>query len=137
LTGGIAEPEQSTSKKRKGKERARDEDDQGNAETVEPKTTSTPAREFVGPCSFVPITTIWQLAPKKTSSQYKVRTSLQDRTLESMFPVVNPTQIEGQSKGKSADTTKSREIKESQCNLTSVKKLRQNAIKGKHKRNAA
>ncbi|KAJ7634137.1 histidine kinase-like ATPase [Mycena polygramma] len=112
LTGGLAEPEQSTSKKRKGKERARDEDE----DVAEPK--STPAT-----------------APKKTLSQYKVRTSLQDRTLESMFPVVNPTQIDDASsgKGKSADTSKSREIKESECILTSVEKLRQNAIKGKHK----
>ncbi|KAJ6493696.1 histidine kinase-like ATPase [Mycena vitilis] len=112
LTGGLAEPEQSTSKKRKGKERARDEDE----DVIEPKLT--------------PAT-----APKKTLSQYKVRTSLQDRTLESMFPVVNPTRIGEASsgKGKSADTSKSREIKESECILTSVKKLRQNAIKGKHK----
>ncbi|KAJ7695474.1 histidine kinase-like ATPase [Mycena rosella] len=117
LTGGIAEPEQSMSKKRKGKERARDNDDEDeDMEAGEPKTAA-PA------------------PPKKTSSQYKVRTSLQDRTLESMFPVPNPTHIEGQSsaKGKAADTSKSREIKESQCYLTSVKTLRQNAIKGKHK----
>ncbi|KAJ7484753.1 histidine kinase-like ATPase [Mycena latifolia] len=116
LTGGIAEPEQSTSKKRKGKERARGEDEDEDMLAPEAKTT-TPA------------------PPKKTASQYKVRTSLQDRTLESMFPVANPTQIEGasSSKGKSADTSKSREIKESECYLTSVKTLRQKAIKGKHK----
>ncbi|KAJ6590595.1 histidine kinase-like ATPase [Mycena vulgaris] len=110
LTGGIAEPEQSTSKKRKGKERARDEDQDQD-------TAAAPA------------------PPKKTASQYKVRTSLQDRTLESMFPIVNPTHIETSSsnKGKPAETFKSREIKESECYLTSVKTLRQNAIKGKHK----
>ncbi|KAF7350452.1 DNA-mis-repair domain-containing protein [Mycena venus] len=108
LTGGLAEPEQSTSKKRKGKERAQNEEDE-----EEPRPN----------------------APKKTASQYKVRTSLQDRTLESMFPVANPSQIDGAAKGKSAaaDTSKSREIKESECILTSVKRLRQNAIKGKHK----
>ncbi|KAF7349273.1 DNA-mis-repair domain-containing protein [Mycena sanguinolenta] len=74
-------------------------------------------------------------APKKTLSQYKVRTSLQDRTLESMFPVRDPTQIDDTAKGKSAaaDTSKSREIKESECILTSVKRLRQKVIKGKHK----
>ncbi|KAJ7512062.1 histidine kinase-like ATPase [Mycena galericulata] len=116
LTGGLAEPEQSTSKKRKGKERAKDEDQE--EENAEPKAMA-PA------------------PPKKTLSQYKVRTSLQDRTLESMFPVANPSQIEGRpgssSKGKSTDTSKSREIKESECILTSVKNLRQNAIKRKHK----
>ncbi|KAJ6571736.1 histidine kinase-like ATPase [Mycena capillaripes] len=115
LTGGLAEPEQSTSKKRKGKERAKDYDEDGNA-AVEQRPAAASA-------------------PKKTLSQYKVRTSLQDRTLESMFPVVNPTQIDELSsgKGKSVDTSKSREIKESECILTSVRKLRQNAIKGKHK----
>ncbi|KAJ7889722.1 histidine kinase-like ATPase [Mycena leptocephala] len=115
LTGGLAEPEQSTSKKGKGKERARDDNKAEEAAAETKPTAST--------------------APKKTLSQYKVRTSLQDRTLESMFPVVNPTRIEGVSsaKGKSADTSKSREIKESECILTSVKRLRQNAIKGKHK----
>ncbi|KAJ7096712.1 hypothetical protein B0H15DRAFT_946177 [Mycena belliarum] len=116
LTGGIAEPEQSISKKRKGKERARDGDEDEDMENAETKTAASP-----------PL--------KKTASQYKVRTSLQDRTLESMFPVINPTQIEGSSsgKGKPADISKSREIKESECYLTSVKTLRQNAIKGKHK----
>ncbi|KAF8189866.1 histidine kinase-like ATPase [Mycena galopus ATCC 62051] len=116
LTGGLAEPEQSTSKKRKGKERAREDEEDVDAGPSKPATSS---------------------APKKTSSQFKVRTSGQDRTLESMIPVLNPTHIERTSsaKGKSAaaDTSKSREIKESECILTSVQRLRQNAIKGKHK----
>jgi DNA mismatch repair protein MLH1 len=61
-----------------------------------------------------------------------------------MFPVRNPTQIqdlEASEKGKgkaSADgtpvNTKSREIKESDCTLTSLKNLRQNVIKIKHRR---
>ncbi|KAJ7145341.1 histidine kinase-like ATPase, partial [Mycena crocata] len=71
--------------------------------------------------------------PKKTLSQYKVRTSLQDRTLESMFPVANPTQIDSRGEGKSVQTSKSREITESECFLTSVKTLRQKALKGKHR----
>ncbi|KAJ7770488.1 histidine kinase-like ATPase [Mycena metata] len=116
LTGGIAETEQSTSKKRKGKERARDEGEEEEAgEAPKPAAAG---------------------APKKTLSQYKVRTSLQDRTLESMFPVANPTRIDSgpsSAKGKSVDTSKSREIKESECILTSVQKLRQRAIKGKHR----
>ncbi|KAJ7275048.1 histidine kinase-like ATPase [Mycena rebaudengoi] len=111
LTGGIAEAEQPNSKKRKGKERARDEEE--GSEPVDPKPAP----------------------PKKTLSQHKVRTSLQDRTLESMFPVVNPAQIAGPSTGKAktADTSKSREMKESECFLTSVNTLRQTTIKGKHK----
>ena len=53
-----------------------------------------------------------------------------------MFPIMNQAQIESQSP-KSLDATplpRSREIKESQCLLTSVKDLRQNIIKGRHKR---
>ncbi|KAJ7336310.1 histidine kinase-like ATPase [Mycena albidolilacea] len=111
LTGGLAETEQSTSKKRKGKERAHAEDEQDA--DAEPK----PAQSG---------------APKKTLSQFKVRTSLQDRTLESMFPVVNPTQIDGASSAKGKSNA-DREIKESECTLTSVKRLRQKVIKGKHK----
>ncbi|KAF8962298.1 DNA mismatch repair protein MutL [Flammula alnicola] len=76
---------------------------------------------------------------RKVYSQHKVRTSLRDRTLDSMFPVVNQaTQVEA-SPSKSPQTTpantlsKSREIKESQCFLTSVKGLRQMLVKGKHR----
>ncbi|KAJ7052919.1 DNA mismatch repair protein MutL [Mycena amicta] len=99
LTGGIADPDVSLSKKRKGKEPARDEDHR-----------------------------------KKTASQYKVRTSLQDRTLDSMFPVLNPTQIQnGESSSASSTPRPPREIKESVCILSSVKTLRQAVAKGKHK----
>lgn len=45
LTGGIAEPEQSTSKKRKGKERAREEDEGEDNADGGPKP-SAPARVF-------------------------------------------------------------------------------------------
>lgn len=78
-------------------------------------------------------------ALKKTSSQHKVRTSLKDRTLESMFPVANPAKVTpnpaGQAKAADAlpGTFKAREVKESECFLTSVQILRRNLIKGKHK----
>lgn len=61
-----------------------------------------------------------------------------------MFPVRNPTQIQdepatGKEKGKApaegaSVTTKSKGIKESDCLLTSVKNLRQNVVKNKHRR---
>ncbi|KAJ7151144.1 histidine kinase-like ATPase [Mycena filopes] len=110
LTGGIAADEGSGSKKRKGKERARDEDEEEEA----PRPSAP---------------------PKKTLSQYKVRTSLQDRTLESMSPIVNPnTQVDAAAKGDPSSTSKPRaEIKESECILSSVQKLRQRLVKGKHK----
>lgn len=80
--------------------------------------------------------------PKKTLSRHKVRTSLQDRTLDSMFPVISPAQqrpagSDG-SPGTSANTPPQaravKEIKESQCYLTSVKNLRAAVGKGKHNR---
>jgi len=79
---------------------------------------------------------------KKVYSHYKVRTSNQDRTLDSMFPVVNQaaqperTSSTTQLSGAQPPTTqlKAKEIKESQCFLTSVKGLRQNLLTGKHKR---
>ncbi|KIK02865.1 hypothetical protein K443DRAFT_96092 [Laccaria amethystina LaAM-08-1] len=73
---------------------------------------------------------------KRTYSQHKVRTSLQDRTLESMFPVVNPAQLE-KSSADPSDTpgppSKSRDVKESECFLTSVQDLRKALVKGKHR----
>lgn len=73
---------------------------------------------------------------KRTYSQHKVRTSLQDRTLDSMFPVVNPAQLEKSSANPSdtqSPTPKSRDIKESECFLTSVQDLRKALVKGKHR----
>jgi DNA mismatch repair protein MLH1 len=79
-------------------------------------------------------------AKKKILSQHKVRTSLQDRTLDSMFPVVNPAQIGGNSgiNGKTDDSSpgilKPFDVRESECFLSSVRTLRQNLVKGKHRR---
>ncbi|KAF9068865.1 histidine kinase-like ATPase [Rhodocollybia butyracea] len=74
-------------------------------------------------------------APKKVYSHHKVRTSLQDRTLDSMFPVANPSTIGTGSANASGSQSPSRyrEVKESECFLTSVKSLRKQIIKGKHK----
>lgn len=68
--------------------------------------------------------------PKKVYSHNKVRTSLHDRTLDSMFPVTNPSQI---GKSPSANpNSRYREVKESECFLTSVISLRKRIAKGKH-----
>jgi DNA mismatch repair protein MLH1 len=77
---------------------------------------------------------------KKIPSQHKVRISLQDRTLDSMFPVANPAQIPGSNDKNiskadaSPSVSKSKEIKESECFLTSVADLRKAVVKGKHTR---
>jgi hypothetical protein len=71
---------------------------------------------------------------KKIYSQHKVRTSIQDRTLDSMFPVSNPSHSKGEGGDVESPPTmlQSREIKESDCNLTSVQNLRDSIVKGKH-----
>jgi DNA mismatch repair protein MLH1 len=74
----------------------------------------------------------------KTLSQHKVRTSLKERTLDSMFPVLNPARINsppGESENNTATpgSLNPREVKESECYLTSVKQLRRSVLKGKHK----
>jgi hypothetical protein len=75
---------------------------------------------------------------KKVLSQHKVRTSLTDRTLDSMFPAANPTRMDSDSNAGTVEPSRgsstSREIKESECYLTSVRKLRQAVLKRKHKR---
>ena len=73
---------------------------------------------------------------KRIYSHQKVRTSLQDRTLDSMFPIANPAQVESQDapvqNPETPLSSKSRDIKESDCSLTSVKVLRHAFIKDKH-----
>ena len=67
---------------------------------------------------------------KKVLSQHKVRTSQADRTLDSMFPVTNPSQLRDES-GLSS-TLKSPDIPESRVLLRSVETLRKDLDKGKH-----
>jgi DNA mismatch repair protein MLH1 len=76
---------------------------------------------------------------KKTQSQHKVRTSLRDRTLDSMFPVANPAQIHGIDDSEPGadpppNVPKSRDIQESECYLTSVRDLRASVTQSKHNR---
>ncbi|KAI6158071.1 histidine kinase-like ATPase [Pisolithus tinctorius] len=68
------------------------------------------------------------LLVQKTLSQHKVRTSLQDRTLESMLPVNDPSR----SDDSSGRAVRLKDIKESQCSLTSIAELRQSVVKNVH-----
>lgn len=65
------------------------------------------------------------LVNRKVYSHHKVRTSLHDRTLDSMFPVV-------QTSGEAAPTPRSKEIKESICRLATVLELRADVLKLRH-----
>jgi len=73
----------------------------------------------------------------KVYSHLKVRTSLKDRTLDSMFPLADASQVPKAGPSSvvtSAESGKTGEIKESRCFLASVKTLRQRIAKGKHRR---
>jgi DNA mismatch repair protein MLH1 len=75
---------------------------------------------------------------KKTLSQHKIRTSVQERILDSMFPVVSSARISTGGEEPSCTpldgSSKPRDIPESDCSLTSVHTLRQAVLKGKHNR---
>ena len=65
--------------------------------------------------------------------------SLQDRTLDSMFPIANPAQISGVDDSNTGadpppNASKSKDIQESECYLTSVNGLRDSVTKNKHNR---
>ncbi|KAF8589138.1 DNA mismatch repair protein MutL [Ramaria rubella] len=67
---------------------------------------------------------------KKIYSKHKVRTSTQDRTIDSMFPIANPSQVAA------SDTSgpgRNKDIKESECMLTSVRGLRADIYLASHK----
>ncbi|KAI0360593.1 DNA mismatch repair protein MutL [Trametes cingulata] len=130
-TGGIAEP---TSQKSKGKRKAQPDEDHtgdvadGNAEAQD----GTSEGSQPGPAASQP-------AKRKVYSQHKVRTSLKDRTLDSMFPITHPSQRTGSGDGGSGpgtpgtpSTLRDKEIKESQCYLRSVKDLRSAVLKSRH-----
>ncbi|KAI0764880.1 DNA binding protein [Fomes fomentarius] len=125
LTGGIAES--TTTQKTKGKRKAQpsDEDDTMDGADDTPEGSSESA-------------TAPQLAKRKVYSQHKVRTSLKDRTLDSMFPVAHPSQrpshdgADKDSVSASPATPKDKVIKESQCFLKSVKDLRAAVVKARH-----
>ncbi|TFL07271.1 histidine kinase-like ATPase [Pterulicium gracile] len=73
---------------------------------------------------------------KKVASQYKVRTSHHDRTLDSMFPVAHPSQITNTQKQSGTQAkgqpNTSKEIKETECYLASVIALRANILANRH-----
>ncbi|KAI0065271.1 DNA mismatch repair protein MutL [Artomyces pyxidatus] len=117
LTGGIAEPD--TGKKSKGKEKMRDPEADSDEEHGHPTTTSA--------------------AKKKVLSQHKVRTSVADRTLDSMFPVAIPSR-HGSREGVEEDDaevgatpdTRVQHISESMCFLATIARLRERVRKAKH-----
>ncbi|KAL0958388.1 hypothetical protein HGRIS_000530 [Hohenbuehelia grisea] len=115
LTGGLAPREQDSKKQSK----------------VRP---SNDEREEIDENDMVPLQ---QEPPKRTASQHKVRTSQHDRTLDSMFPVAHPSTqtlpVAKSSQSTPLNTTTAREIKESQCFLTSIRSLRQALVKQKHR----
>ncbi|KAI0646384.1 DNA mismatch repair protein MutL [Trametes meyenii] len=130
LTGGIAEH---PSQKVKGKRKAREDEDAGDN-----GDTNIEGQDGAPGGSQAPAA-VSQSAKRKVYSQHKVRTSLKDRTLDSMFPVAHPSHQTGSGDGGSGagtpatpPTLRNREVKESQCYLRSVRDLRDAVLKARH-----
>ncbi|PIL27589.1 hypothetical protein GSI_10740 [Ganoderma sinense ZZ0214-1] len=134
LTGGIAELPASQSQKAKGKRKAPSDDVHSDSDSDSDSHSQDGAPEdgeFAAGASHP--------AKRKVYSQHKVRTSLKDRTLDSMFPIAHPSQRpskESEADGSSSPATppvlKTQEIKESRCFLQSVRALREAVVKAKH-----
>ncbi|KAG1885385.1 histidine kinase-like ATPase [Suillus subluteus] len=108
LTGGIAQ-----SGSRKGKEKASDVDEvEENGEGPEDDRRASGSQ-----------------VAKKVLSQHKVRTSLQDRTLDSMIPVTDPLRTDSD---EPVTAIRLRDIKESTCHFASITELRRLATKRIH-----
>ncbi|KAG1792786.1 histidine kinase-like ATPase [Suillus plorans] len=108
LTGGIAQ-----SASRKGKEKA------SNVDELEGDDEGPEADRRVSGS---------QVA-KKVLSQHKVRTSLQDRTLDSMIPVADPLRTNSD---EPVTAIRLRDIKQSTCHFASITELRRLATKRIH-----
>ncbi|KAI0777761.1 DNA binding protein [Trametes elegans] len=132
LTGGIAEAPSQISK---GKRKAHAEDalaEEPDAHVVGSQDDTPEGNQEAVAAS--------QPAKRKVYSQHKVRTSLKERTLDSMFPIAHPSQQSGSGEGggeaagspRTPPTGRDREIKESQCFLKSVKELRSAVHRVKH-----
>ena len=138
LTGGLLEDDARLSKKRSRNETNDDEQD-----TAAVASSSGQSSFSLLPSVYSNIGTPLGGEPRKIYSQHKVRTSMTGRTLDSMFPVVNPGNQVAQSSAAAskadqatptATLEKAREVHESQCFLTSVISLRAHVAKGKHRR---
>ncbi|GJJ10468.1 hypothetical protein Clacol_004694 [Clathrus columnatus] len=68
---------------------------------------------------------------QKLYSYHKVRTSAKDRTIDSMFPILNKSQVVDVNESPGLRNNIS-EIEESECLLTSVRNLRAEVAKGRH-----
>ncbi|KAG0700603.1 DNA mismatch repair protein [Suillus ampliporus] len=107
LTGGIGQ-----SASRKGKEKAGNVDEaEGGDEEPEDNHRTSGSQA------------------KKVLSQHKVRTSLQDRTLDSMIPVTDPSRTDS---NEPVSAVRLRDIKESACHFASITELRRIATKRVH-----
>ncbi|KAI9063549.1 DNA mismatch repair protein MutL [Trametes sanguinea] len=133
LTGGIAEV---PSQKSKGKRKM-----QADIEREDDESRPTPPDDGGAPEESQSMPAPSQQLKRKVYSHHKVRTSLKDRTLDSMFPVMHPSQRTGSGDGGGDLGTpgtpptmrdRDREIKESQCFLKSVKELRAAVARAKH-----
>ncbi|CDO70633.1 hypothetical protein BN946_scf184748.g31 [Trametes cinnabarina] len=87
LTGGIAEVPSQKSKGKRKMQAVDEEEDEESRETGESKGVAPEPSQSMAAAS--------QPVSRKVYSHHKVRTSMKDRTLDSMFPVIHPSQRTG------------------------------------------
>ncbi|EIM82138.1 DNA mismatch repair protein MutL [Stereum hirsutum FP-91666 SS1] len=150
LTGGLVDSDKDKQSKGKSKVRSPEDQNVANAEVL----NSDAEEDNNGPGAVQVSAPAPKMPRKKTSSQHKVRTSVADRTLDSMFPVLHPSTSQGNPvqslAGHSSPTDvkatdpdvpsssqrpgkeRSKLIPESICNLLSVQELRRAVASRKH-----
>lgn len=107
--------------KKKDRECEADNDNEGDAPVIVDTSRGMSQRS----CKLLSLFAV----AKKLSSQHKVRTSVQDRTLESMLPMSNTSRSDA---GNSGKALRLGEVKESKCDLTSIVQLRGSIMKNIH-----
>jgi hypothetical protein len=144
LSGSFLGDESSSSRKRSRRDRDGDDDAERDVNQrvkwkcqLQVSSTKYSWPKKVHTDNFVQLA---EAMKRKFYSQHRVRTSTQDRTLDSMFPlasqntVVSPSNVATADSPNTPSNALTRGVMESECLLTSVKDLRKKVQKRKHRR---
>lgn len=112
-----------------GKQKAREEEE-GEEEEDEDEEERPASASHRMLFQYSGLVVAYRPLAQKLYPHHKVRTSLHDRTLESMIPVLNPSRSDGDDVAKKAVGL--RDIPESSCDLTSILELRKSVQKSVH-----
>ena len=140
LPGTFLGDESSSSRKRSRRDRDGGDGGEGDANADGEMEVPTSSKfNIIIPNKILHRLRLAEVMKRKVYSQHKVRTSTQDRTLDSMFPLAGQNTFSDVAMAEAPNTpsnalTRGREVKDSECLLTSVKELRKKVQRGKHRR---